>query len=204
MENHTRTLSEAFADRGQTLPSTCSSRPSETYRPKPNAKVREMISRLGLRFRPTNQADLQAHAAMLALLAEDVADVPADLLQLAIQRHVSSSPFMPKAADLIRIAKEIDAAARVAPLPRTGRSYAHDLAAQRNSLRTRDDVEWYVDHTGAVRLGDISSGEMRIHQQTWQPKPGEIDVINAKVAEAIAMGVEEDEFRILVRQGRMG
>lgn len=111
-----------------------------------------MISRLGLRFRPTNQADLEAHAGMLALLAEDLADIPSDLLDKAISRHVTSSPYMPKAADLIRLAKNIDAESRVEPVKRTGQSYAHDLAAQYNARCTRDDVEWYVDHAGAVAI----------------------------------------------------
>jgi len=157
MDDHqTPTLAQAFADHDQTLPSTCSSRPSETFRPKPSAKIRDLIARLGLRFRPTNQADLAAHAAMLAILADDLADVPAVLLDQAIQRHVATSPYMPKAADLIRIAKEIDREeqARI-PKRNPGRSYAEELAALYNSQRTRSDVEWYVDHTGAVKIGFI-------------------------------------------------
>lgn len=89
---------------------------------------------------------------MLALLAEDLADMPPDLLDAAIRRHVAMSPFMPRAAELIRLAADIDRAARLAPLARTGASYAHDLAAHYNAQRARDDIEWVVDETGQVAL----------------------------------------------------
>lgn len=204
MDNHSnaKTLTEAFEDRDQTLPSTCSSRPSESYRPKPSAKVRDLIGRLGLRYRPTNAADLGAHAASLALLAEDVAEVPADLLERAIAEHVASSPWMPKAADLIRIAQDIERETRAKLPERTGRSYAHDLVALYNGQRTRDDVEWYVDHTGAVKCGDIHDGTMRIHQAGWKPEPGEIEEINARIAKLVAQGMTQDEFNRLVDRGR--
>lgn len=146
-----RTIAEVFGDRGPTLPSTCSTRPSESYRPKPSAKIRDLVSRLGLRYRPTNAADLEAHAAMLALLAQDVADIPPDLLDKAIQRHVAQSPYMPKAADLVRLAKDIDGARRP-NLPTDGPTYAHRLAASYNAKRTRSDVEWYVNDAGEVKL----------------------------------------------------
>ncbi len=53
-----------------------------------------------MRFRPTAQADLEAHAAMLALLIRDLGDVNADALEKAIAEHVRCSRFMPKAAEL--------------------------------------------------------------------------------------------------------
>lgn len=199
----TPTITQAFEARDQTLPSTCSSKPSETYKPKPSAKIRDLISRLGLRFRPTNAADLAAHAGMLAMLADDLSDVPVDLLDRAIQRQVLVSPYMPKAADLIRAAKEIDSEQRAKLPPRTGRSYAHDLAALYNSQSANDNVEWYVDSTDHIRLGDISTGSLRIYQTGWQPKPGEIEEINAKVAEYAATGMTQAEFNKLVDQGKV-
>lgn len=116
-----------------------------------------MVSRLGLRFRPTNAADLGAHAASLSLLAADVADIPADLLEKAINRHVTNSPYMPKAADLYRLAQDIDQAAKARLPQRTHRSYAHDLADLYNSQLTRDDVEWHVTNAGEVKLRDKPS-----------------------------------------------
>lgn len=93
---------------------------------------------------------------MLVLLAEDVATVPEDLLQKAIDKHVTSVPFMPKAADLIRLASEVEAS-RPARLVRTGNSYADDLAADYNSRRTRFDHEWAAGSDGSVYLRDLSA-----------------------------------------------
>jgi hypothetical protein len=64
-----------------------------------------MISELGFRYRPTSQADLEAHAGALALLASDLHDMPPHILQKAINKHVLESPYLPKAFDLVRIAK---------------------------------------------------------------------------------------------------
>lgn len=140
---------------------------------------------------------------MLALLTDDLADVPADLLERAIQRQVLVSPYMPKAADLIRAAKEIDSEQRAKMPPRTGRTYGHDLAALYNGQSANDNVEWYVDSTGHVRLGDISTGSLKIYETGWQPKPGEIEEINAKVAEYAATGMTQAEFNKLVDQRRV-
>jgi hypothetical protein len=65
-----------------------------------------LIGELGLRYRPAAQADLEAHAAAIALLARDLADIPAKYLEIAIRRHVLQSPFMPKAAELAALAQE--------------------------------------------------------------------------------------------------
>lgn len=93
---------------------------------------------------------------MLALLAEDVASIPPEFLEVAIDRHVVSSPYMPKAADLIRLAKEA-ATPRTASIQRRGGSYAEDLAAEYNSRLTRDDVEWIVGADGGMQLVDKPS-----------------------------------------------
>jgi hypothetical protein len=58
-----------------------------------------------LRYRPSAQADLEAHALALRLLIEDVADVPPHLLEAAAKRWAQESPFLPKASDLIAYAK---------------------------------------------------------------------------------------------------
>jgi hypothetical protein len=146
-----RTIAQVFGDRDQTPPSTWSSKPSESFKPKPSAKVRGLIGRLGLRYHPTNSTDLNSHQAMLALLAEDVAMLPPDLLEKAIDRHVTLSPYMPKAADLIRLAREIEMSSG-ARLQRRGGTYAEDLAASYNAKRTRQDVEWFVNDAGEVKL----------------------------------------------------
>jgi len=148
------TLSQAFAAVDQTQPSTWLSRQSENSKPKPSAKTRGLIGRLGLRYHPANAADLQSHQAMLSLLADDLATIPTDLLEKAIDAHVLQSPFMPKAADLIRLAQGFVQAPKI---HRTGRSYAHDLADVYNSRRTRTDVEWYVSDAGEIKIGHVRS-----------------------------------------------
>ena len=64
-----------------------------------------IIGELGLRYRPSAQADLEAHAEALRLLAEDVADVPSNLLEVASKRWVRENRFMPKASELVALAR---------------------------------------------------------------------------------------------------
>ncbi len=94
-----------FADRDRTLPSTFTARPAEPKRRSVPAAVGRIIGELGLRFRPSAQADLEAHALAIKLLTEDVADVPAHLLEAAAKRWVREQRFMPKAAELIALAR---------------------------------------------------------------------------------------------------
>jgi hypothetical protein len=75
------------------------------YEKRLPAKTERLIGEIGLRYRPSAQADLHEHAAQLALLAADVADVPPDLLERAIRAHAQRSPYMPKASELIALAK---------------------------------------------------------------------------------------------------
>ena len=71
------------------------------------AKIRSLISRLGLRYEPSSKSDLEAHAARVALLAEDLAEADPWKLEQAIGRHVSRSPYLPKASDLNEIMADI-------------------------------------------------------------------------------------------------
>jgi hypothetical protein len=64
------------------------------------------VSELGFRFRPSVQADLEAHAHAIRLLTEDLADVPASLLEQAAQRWAATKPYLPKACELIEMAKQ--------------------------------------------------------------------------------------------------
>lgn len=95
--------SPAYADLGPTPRSISSAR--ETHSSLPSGAVKRLIGELGLRYRPSAQADLEAHAAALALLARDVADVPPAYLERAIREWVRESVYMPKAKDLISLAQ---------------------------------------------------------------------------------------------------
>jgi hypothetical protein len=69
--------------------------------------VAKIVSELGFRFRPSSQADLETHAHTLRLLTEDLADVPVSLLDEAARRWALSKPFLPKASELVALAKEV-------------------------------------------------------------------------------------------------
>lgn len=77
---------------------------------------------------------------MLALLAEDLADLPTGLLESAIQRHCTTSPYMPKAADLIALAKAQQDTARPAT---TLQAYADDLNTK--NFSRANDWHWFVN-----------------------------------------------------------
>ena len=67
--------------------------------------MKKIISELGLRFRPSAQADLEAHSAKLAFLAMDCADVPARFLEAAAKEWTRTSRFLPTASELIALAQ---------------------------------------------------------------------------------------------------
>lgn len=111
------------------------------------AKTERLIGELGLRYRPSAQADLEEHAAALALLASDVADIPPDLLERAIRKHAATSVYMPKAAELIAIAKSF-----VASTGKGGKQV--DMATRRNVQPDMPrDLRWYYDDFGQIQLG---------------------------------------------------
>jgi len=93
-----------YEDLGPTHRSTCGGKP--TPRLQPSAITRRIISELGLRYRPSAQADLEAHAALISLLAVDVAEVDPRDLDVAVRKHVARCPFMPKASELLELADE--------------------------------------------------------------------------------------------------
>ncbi len=100
----------AFGAVVQTLPSTCTDRPNATWpqKPQPSPAIRALISKLGLRFRPSASTDLEAHAATLALLASDIARAgitPADL-DFAIDELALTTRFLPKPVEIIDLIRQ--------------------------------------------------------------------------------------------------
>jgi hypothetical protein len=130
---------------GRTPPSNSSSVvPFERPKRRVSAKTERLIGELGLRYRPSREADLDEHAAALALLTTDVADVPPDLLEDAIRRHVMGSPYMPKASELIAIAQSLLTNAQ----PKAGTADLPGLAARYNArlaAEGRRDIEWVAE-----------------------------------------------------------
>lgn len=131
--------SPAYEDLGPTRRSTSSERPVPP-------KIARLIAELGLRFRPSAQADLEAHAAMLALLTRDLADTNPEALELAVARWVLESKFMPKAAELLELCRKLKPPA-AAPNP-------HRIAAEANErlmASGRRDIHWVV-HNGEAKI----------------------------------------------------
>lgn len=148
--------SEIFAAPGRTLPSTSSDKPKPS-RPQVSAKTKEAIARLGLRYRPTSQTDLEGHAGQLAMLASDLHDIPVDMLERAIGDWVVRSPYMPKAFDLVQLAKGYlpKPVTKAAPTDWEKRAQAANdqLHSQEKGRR---DIRWVAIHDGMMLEFDRS------------------------------------------------
>lgn len=123
------------------------------------------MARLSLRYPPTNQADLDGRAGLLALLAEDLADMPPSLLERAIAIHVRNSPYMPKVSDLLHLAKGLLAAEQ-----RTNNvENARRIAAERNAKLDADQNSiggrWVADRNGSLSIVPKSSLDRRSERQ---------------------------------------
>ena len=122
--------SPAYEDIGQTRRSTFSE-----HRVPP--KIARIVSELGLRYRPSAQADLEAHAAMLALLSRDLADLDPSRLEMAALHWARTERFMPRAAELRSLFAKFG-----------DKHKAAELNAERGNIALaaegRDDVHWVV------------------------------------------------------------
>ena len=136
------------ADRALTHPSTFTAPPVRLQRKKNvPPRVGKVVGELGFRYRPSAQADLEAHAHMIRLLAEDLADVPVSLLETAARRWAARSPYMPKACELRALVEEIAAAS----IPGTDAALA-DLQAHCDRLNANGGgMYWYVTGTAPHR-----------------------------------------------------
>jgi hypothetical protein len=122
-----------LAESDETHSSTSSEPPRSRTIPR---KIANLIGKVGLRYEPSVKSDLEAHAARVALLAEDMAEADPWKLEQAIQRHVARSPYLPKASDLNEIMADL---AR----PSTKVEYA-DVVGARNAKLQADgsDLRW--------------------------------------------------------------
>lgn len=86
--------------------------PSSERRPLPSARTLEIIGKLGLRYPPANSVDREAHAARVALLAEDCTDIDPDMLDAAARDWAKREPFFPRACELRELAKVMERLSR--------------------------------------------------------------------------------------------
>ncbi len=131
---------------------------------------------------------------MLSLLAEDLAHIDPEPLERAIDRHVASSPYMPKAADLIKLAQSLTA-------PATSlEAYAEDLN-QSGFSRTLG-WQWYVrKHPDGRRELDRRDAQDVQVSTPWKPADGEAEATQYVVGKLIAQGTDQLLFNDMVRRG---
>jgi integrase len=67
---------------------------------QPSAEIMRIVTELGLRYPPANSVDREAHAARVALLAKDCADLNPFHLQAACDEWARGKPFLPRACEL--------------------------------------------------------------------------------------------------------
>lgn len=93
-----------LAESDETHSSTSYEQPKRRTIPR---AIANLIGKVGLRYEPSVKSDLEAHAARVALLAEDMADADPRKLAVAIQQWVATRPYLPKASDLNELMAEI-------------------------------------------------------------------------------------------------
>ncbi len=150
---------------GPTDASTCSTPPKRKFVP---ATIRSLISKLGLRFAPSQAADMEAHAARVALLAEDLSDAEPKRLEAAIDRWVGAKPFLPKASELREIMAEIAA-------PTGKKEYADVVGIANARLQAEgSDLRWAWNNPEDRGAGTHLTSIAEIPKGPYcQPEPAE-------------------------------
>lgn len=189
----------ARVDRDPTPPSTFAAWPSQSSKSR-NAppRIKLLVADLGLRYRPSAAADLEAHATAIGLLTLDLADIPPDRLERAINAWVRRERWMPKASELIAICQEHQRAeiAGRSVDARSPAEQARAFAVERNAMlaskpETRKDIEWFVDESGAAKLRFKATeplGVVPIH-------PADVPTRNASLAKINATFRYDDHGR---------
>lgn len=95
----------------------------------------------------------------------DVADIPPDLLERAIASHVRSSPYMPKASDLVALAANFAKQAQHSGMDPV--AYGNSHLAQIG----RTDAEWYRDSAGQPRIRHSKQHTVRKPVQDRRGEP---------------------------------
>jgi hypothetical protein len=114
------------------------------------------VAKLGLRYRPSGQADLHAHAEALALLGEDLADVPAPLLDEAARSWTRNERFMPRASELRSLCRKLQAEAIQGT--DLGGMQLQDHCDRLNAMK--GDKHWFVDGQAPNRFVNNRSRDM--------------------------------------------
>ncbi len=133
------------------LPSTCSENQRSNSSRKPTAAIRNLIGQLALRYPATSNDDLDAHRDRLNLLAFDLADMPPKYLERAISAWAVRSPWLPKAFDLVELAKDFAAEDRAASTDTRTLAQRYNDRMAADPL-ARPDRKWIDLPDGGVKL----------------------------------------------------
>ena len=124
------------------------------------------MGKLGLRYPPANSVDRDAHAARVALLAEDCADIPEDWLDEAARRWAKAQPFFPRTCELreeaLSYGRHLTAsrALPAPPRPATPPPKRHIMDRDRRTFMEADwaELSEHLERMGsAVRYGPDGS-----------------------------------------------
>lgn len=121
--------------------------------------MRQLILELGLRYRPSDPDALADHTARLALLADDLGDIPALALEAAIRHWSAGKPWLPRACDLAELAQRLSTpAADRAPI-----SPAEQIAARNAYLEAIGNyrIRWVLGPDGAWLPTDFADWRRR-------------------------------------------
>lgn len=134
--------------------SKCGATPlTNLRRRKVSPATRLLIGELGVRYQPLTTANIDSHKARLELLARDLDRLPPWLLGAAIEEWAQTKPFLPKACELIELARQI------AYVPETPAQRARRLNAALEA-RNNQYLRWIVRGDGIepVDYGDVRRG----------------------------------------------
>lgn len=144
-------MATAWDDLGPTLQSAHGS----TKPPKKNTPpaIKRIVAELGLRYRPASGAALEDHRRAIELLADDLADIPPDRLEVASREWVRGNSFMPRAADLVRLVQSQISAPSTSASRDEFKARMAMLGNQNLDEQGRTDIRWIVEN-GSLRLID--------------------------------------------------
>lgn len=173
----------------------------------------KIISELGLRYEPSGQAaDLQSHAARVALLAQDCADLNPSMLRSAATRWARAKPFLPKASELHAIIEDM-ASAKWRD-EQTGESLRASCD-ERNAWAKRIGLDWWwrvitIDRGGEpVRATEKLEGLRAVEERNraegrrtewYKPTPADLASIHDYIAKAADNDLSQQEFASMVRR----
>ena len=151
MDDQMEGPTNVWADLGPIKPLPCS-----VPRMAPLPEIVRIAAELGLRYPPRSTSDEEAHAARVALLAEDCADIDPIWLDAAARDWAKRSPFFPRACELREEALaigRISRSDRILPAPYRAPPPAKPEAPPLTEAEVRKLPRHLLDM--GVKLGEI-------------------------------------------------